>query len=750
MAIIGKIRSHSRLLVGIIGLALLFFVFSNFFETIPQAIQKWFSGEVEYGIGTVYGEKADENAYIFYSTNFELNDKNQAVQTQKDYTQKDRENSQNKAWEYMVDSTILSKEYASLKISVSEKEFNDYLFATDGFKPLPDLEKDFFRDSIGNLTEKSISNGRNKLKSEIKRLKSSKDPQVVKQWKGIKETYTNRRKQEKYFDLLDQGIYVTNLEAEEEYIAQKKTKNISFVVRRYDEIKDVDVQVSESDIKKYYEQHKSDKKYANLKPSREVKLFDVKVTPSKKDSSLFINELNILKDEFIKSSNDSLFVSKNSENKYYSGKLATAVPEGHPKANKTYQSYPTYLDSAFKKASIGQIIGPYQMQENAVYSKVIGFTPEKLKARHILIATNNSTDEKVIKAKRKIADSLLRIINKDNFPALVKKFTDDPGSKETGGLYDDFLESEMVAEFSSFCATQPIGKIGIVKTAFGFHIIEVLDRSSAKFPLLVSISKKIKLAEETVYAREKEVTDILYELDEAISKVNGQIKKSELFDKIATKNKYAVRSIIIEDNSPKIDGFINNSTVNKLIKFAYSNKATVGSLVNSPIVDKDNYILAMIVNIKLKGAPKYDDIREKMKEDLMIEIKAEKLIKSMSKYKTMDGLTKAFNSQVLNAEISFSNPQITGGGYEPEIIGSLFASIIKDKTQTLPLKGKTGVYVVRIDKTTNPPVAANYKVERDQMYTALKGSVQGQAIGALRKKADIIDNRKLHDLKIRK
>ena len=138
-----------------------------------------------------------------------------------------------------------------------------------------------------------------------------------------------------------------------------------------------------------------------------------------------------------------------------------------------------------------------------------------------------------------------------------------------------------------------------------------------------------------------------------------------------------------------------------------------------------------------------------MKEDLMIEMKAEKLIKSMSKYKTMDGLAKAFNSQVMNAEISFSNPQITGGGYEPEIIGSLFASIIKDKKRTLPLKGKTGVYVIRIEKTTNPPVAANYKVEREQMYTALKGSVQGQALGALRKKADIVDNRKLNELRIR-
>lgn len=750
MAIIGKIRSHSRLLVGIIGLALLFFVFSNFFEDIPKIIQKWFSGENEYGIGTVYGEKVDVNTYNYYCTNSELNDKDQAIKAQKEYTQKDRENSQNTAWQLVVDSTILSKEFAALEISVSDKEFNSYLFATDGFTPLPDLEKQFFTDSLGNISEKSIINGRTKLKAEIKRLKSSKDPQVVKQWKGIKENYTNRRKQEKYFALLDQGVYVTNLEAEDEYIAQKKTKNISFVVRRYDEIKDKDVKVSESSLKKYYEEHKFDKKYANLKSEREIKVFDVKVTPSRKDSSSFINEFNILIDQFIKSSNDSLFVSKNSKNKYYSGKLATALPEGHPKANKPYQSYPTYLDSEFKDASIGQIIGPYQMQENTVYSKVIGFTPEKLKARHILIATNNSTDEKVITAKRKIADSLLRIINKDNFPALVKKFTDDPGSKETGGLYEDFLEADMVPEFSSFCATEPIGKIGIVKTNFGFHIIEVLDRASAKFPLLVSISKKIKLAEETVYAKEQEVTDILYELDEAISKVNGQIKKSELFDKIAAKNKYAVRPITIEDNNPKIDEFINTSTVNTLIKFAYSKKASVGSLVNSPIKENGNYIVAMISDIKLKGVPQYAQLRKTMEKDYILELKAEKLIKSMSKYKTIDGLVKAFNSQVLNAEISFSNPQITGGGYEPEIIGSLFALIIKDKTQTFPLKGKTGVYVVRIDKTTNPPVAANYNVERDQMYTGLKGSVQGQAIGALRKKADIIDNRKLYDLKIRK
>ena len=130
---------------------------------------------------------------------------------------------------------------------------------------------------------------------------------------------------------------------------------------------------------------------------------------------------------------------------------------GNEKANK-FQTYPASLDSIFKSASIGQIVGPYTMQENVIISKVLGFTPTRLKARHLLIATNSSKDEKVIAAKRKTADSLLKVINTNNFTELVTKYTEDPGSKTTGGLYENFLEAEMVKEFGSFCATQAINK----------------------------------------------------------------------------------------------------------------------------------------------------------------------------------------------------------------------------------------------------------------------------------------------------
>ena len=743
MAIIGKIRSKSGLLVGIIGIALLSFIlgdYQNFFG----------SGEGEYGIGTVYGEKIDANKYNETNGKVQDQDRGQAQKEQKEYAEADIEASSDKAWNFLVDSTILRREYDALEVSVSDREFNAYLMATDGFPILEDLSAQFFTDSLtGLVSEKSTIEGRQKLKLTIDKLKASKEPQAVQQWQGTKQYYTDRRKQEKYLALLDQGAYVTKLEAEAEYLAQKETKNISFVARRYDEIKDISVKISESELKNYYEEHKSDKKYANRSSSREVKLFDVSVAPSRKDSLMFNKNLNILKTTFLQSTNDSIFVAKNSDrNIYFSDKRATAVPEGNEKANK-FQSYPAILDSIFKAASIGQIVGPYTMQENVIISKVIGFTPTRLKARHLLISTNSSKDEKVIAAKRKTADSLLKVINTNNFTELVTKYTEDPGSKTTGGLYENFLEAEMVKEFGAFCATQAIGKIGVVKTDFGFHIIEVLERDATKFPLLVSVSKTFKASIETIENKESEITNILYKLDRSISKVEDPIKKSNLFDTIVARSKYFPRSIVIEDNSPKVTGFTTAAASNKILELAYAEEASVGNLTSYPIKDKDKYVIAMISSIKEKGEPKYEHIKVKMEGDLLIEKKAKKLINQMIKYKSMSTLAKAFNTTIMNAEISFSNPQITGGGYEPEIIGALFASVIKDKKRTVPLKGKTGVYVILVDKTNKAPSAANYKIERDQMYTALKGSVQGQALGALRKKADIVDNRKLNELRIR-
>ena len=741
MALIGKIRAKSGLLVAMIGIALLAFILNDY--------QSLFGiGEGEYGIGLVFGDKVDPATYSIASAKFQEQERNQAAQNSKAFTETDMEASSDKAWNFMVDSTILSKEYEKLGIGVTDRELDSYWYAKDGFNVLQDLNQ-FFTDSLtGIQTPQSIENGRVKLKATLDNLKKSKEAQAVDQWNGFKSYHTDRRKTEKYFGLLKQGVYVTDLEAEDQYYANNEKKTISFTVRRYTEISDADIKVSETELKAFYEAHKGDKKYAVRNPSRDVKMFDVNIRPSKADSTVFTNKMNTLRAGFSASTNDSAFVAKNSETPvYFSDKRSTSVPEGHPKADR-YQTYPMSLDTIFKTAALGQLVGPYVSKEKMVLSKVIGFTPASLKARHILISTNSSKDEKVIAAKKKTADSIAKVLNKTNWDAMANKYSEDPGSKDKGGVYEDFLEGDMVKEFGGYCATAPIGKVGVVKTDFGFHIIEVLDRAPGKFPLLASISVTFKRSDETVANMESEGNGILMKLDRKISKEEDAFKKAALFDTIVTRANYAPRVIQIEDKAPKVYGFTTTMARDRVLEMAYAEDATVGTMTLSPIRDKEKYVIAMISAIRPEGEPLFENVRAQMERELVQEKKAKRFMNQMAG-KSLQAISKRFNTPIIDGEVTFGNPQISNAGYEPTIIGNLFSGALKKGQRTLPIKGETGVYVIQIKSSTKAPATTNFQAEKDQLMQGLANQVEGQAMGGLRKKAGVVDNRKLSELGVR-
>jgi peptidyl-prolyl cis-trans isomerase D len=741
MALIGKIRAKSGLLVAMIGIALLAFILNDY--------QSLFGiGEGEYGIGLVFGEKVDPASYSIASAKFQEQERNQAAQNNKEFTETDMEAASDKAWNFMVDSTILSTEYEKLGIAVTDRELESYWYAKDGFNVIQDLSQ-FFTDSLtGIQTPQSIENGRVKLKATLDNLKKSKEAQAVNQWNGFKAYHTDRRKTEKYFGLLKQGVYVTNLEAEDQYYANNEKKTISFVVRRYSEISDADIKVTDAELKTYFDEHKGDKKYLVRNASRDIKMFDVNIRPSKADSTVFTSKMNTLRAGFSASTNDSTFVAKNSETPvYFSDKRATSVPEGHPKADR-YQTYPMSLDTIFKTAAMGQLVGPYVSKEKMVLSKVIGFTPASLKARHILISTNSSKDEKIIAAKKKTADSIAKVLNKTNWDAMAKKHSEDPGSKDKGGVYEDFLEGDMVKEFGGYCATAPIGKVGVVKTDFGFHIIEVLERSASKFPLLASVTVTFKPSDETVANMESEVNGILLKLDRKISKEEDPFKKSTLFDTIVTRANYAPRVIQIEDKAPKVFGFTTTMARDRVLEMAYAEGATVGTMTMSPIRDKEKYVIAMISAIRPEGEPLFENVRAQMERELIQEKKAKRFMNQMAG-KSLQAASKRFNTPVIDAEVTFGNPQISNAGYEPTIIGNLFSGALKKGQRTLPLKGESGVYVIQIKSSTKAPATTNFQAEKDQLTQSLAGQVEGQAMGGLRKKAAVVDNRMLSQLGVR-
>ncbi len=64
-------------------------------------------------------------------------------------------------------------------------------------------------------------------------------------------------------------------------------------------------------------------------------------------------------------------------------------------------------------------------------------------------------------------------IDEDAFAALAKTYTDDTGTKDTGGLCAQFIRGQMVEEFEawSFDAARQYGDVGLVKSEYGYHVM---------------------------------------------------------------------------------------------------------------------------------------------------------------------------------------------------------------------------------------------------------------------------------------
>lgn len=727
MALIGKIREKSWLILVLVGGALIAFVLGDW--------QKMGGGmESKYGLGTVYGEKVDFEAYqTAYNIADENNRRNAAQQNQQAQPLDEYA-----VWNSFVQDLLLKKEYEALGIAVSDAEFDAFIFGTDGFDVMPDLAQSFI-DSVTGLFNANL------LRARIDEMKTSSDENVQKQWEETEKYYLEKRKREKYMALLNQGVYTTKLEAKDEYLAQKEIKSVSFVLKRYSDVADKDIDLSEAKIKAYFEENKHLKKYENRFSSRDVKFIDITLDPSRDDSLAFEKNLTKLREEFSKTSNDSLFVLKNSEMRFFTTQVGYRA-EGNARAREGF-TYPLYLDSTFKAAKVGDIVGPYLQNGTTMLAKVVGKKDKLLSVRHILISANKE-DAAAVKKAKKTTDSLLTVVNATNFEEMVRKHSQDPGSAQTGGKYEDFVDGEMVPEFSKFAMEEPIGKIGYVQTDYGFHIMEVLDRKEGGVPNLALVARTLKPSDATNEAIEKDVYDLLYQLDAKLAKTSDPVKKIELFDTLVSRKNHFARPVNIMDNSPRLNGFASKLAEDKILELAFREEAKVGDLVSAPIKDNNRFIIAILSSIRVKGETNYEDVKLIVKNDYIVDQKAKRFIAQMSKAKRLEDVTKDGKSLIQNAEVTFANPQITGGGFEPEVVGALYSGL-KDGQLAKPIKGKQGVYLVKIDKTVKAPTTSNYDVEMNQLTAAARSKIGNDATRALVEKAEVVDNRRFYNMGLR-
>jgi len=101
----------------------------------------------------------------------------------------------------------------------------------------------------------------------------------------------------------------------------------------------------------------------------------------------------------------------------------------------------------------------------------------KATVRHILLMTQGKSDSEKKNIREKMEGILARAKAGEDFAELAKQYSEDPGSKDRGGLYVNFEKGDMVKPFEDAAFSVPIGGLSdIVETRYGYHILKIVDR----------------------------------------------------------------------------------------------------------------------------------------------------------------------------------------------------------------------------------------------------------------------------------
>jgi len=137
-------------------------------------------------------------------------------------------------------------------------------------------------------------------------------------------------------------------------------------------------------------------------------------------------------------------------------------------------------------------------EEIAEYYKNNQDSLDQVTVRHILIdCTDEMSEEEQNAAKAKAEDLLAQVQSGEDIGKLAAEHSSDPGSKDNNGEYT-FGRGQMVAEFEDWAFSAKPGDKGMVKTTYGYHIMEKISQTGLEDvrPQIMQILRQQKFPEQ--------------------------------------------------------------------------------------------------------------------------------------------------------------------------------------------------------------------------------------------------------------
>jgi peptidyl-prolyl cis-trans isomerase D len=608
-------------------------------------------------------------------------------------------------WNQTVSQILLEKELNLLGLQVGKTELNDMI---SGKNPDPQVLQAFGNPQTGQINRDQLNQFLNNIDKE-----DAASP-MRQQWGNFLLNLTQNRLSEKYFNLVKNSLYVTTLEAREDYQQRNKLANFKYLSLDYTSIPDQQIKLTDDDFQDYYEKNKY--RFNNKVETRsfEYVVFDAK--PSKADSAEINAKIVKLTNDFRVSANDSLFVSINSD---------TKTPIAYVRKGQLEPA----LDSAVFKAAAGTLLGPIFTGTSYKLAKVLDVKvgPDSVSASHILI--NPATEGGLDKAKSK-ADSIRNLIAKGaSFAALAKQFGTD-GSKDKGGDLGTFGRGAMVPAFENAVFNGKTGDLKVITTQFGVHVIKInAQKGSSKVVKVALVDKSLSSSSKTQQAAYAKASAFLNKANDA-----------KAFDELAKQSGY--KKLIAQDVVGTQADLAGLENPREIIRWAY--RADVGDVSDQVFETGDQFVIAKLTDVKEKGTLSLAQIKKQIEPQVIKEVKAnrleEKLNQALAGASSLEQVAQKVSKIVVPVEnLVFANPILPGVGQENKLVGAIFGA--QPAKLSKAIRGESGVYAFVVNGFSNSAPLLNPAKQKQQLVQYLYQRGGGAAFGVLRDQADVKDYR---------
>ena len=702
MAVLGQIRQRSFFLIVVIGMALFAFVISGVFDgnsssapTDPIAVVN--EEEVELTLFRQMVEQA-ERSYNFSTM--------QAV---------------NSVWDQMIRLTIFKQEFDRLGIDAGKEQIEMILSKDERI-----VQDPRFQNESGFFDFGIFTNFINSLRLE--------NPQAYQNWRSQEESIVAQAKENIYYDLIKSSSGFTELEGENAYHLENDRVNINFISIPFSEVPDSLFKISDSDIRKYVNQNKE--KF-ELEASRKVNYVVFPDLATDEDKSRIRADLEKLKE---------LRVEYNDVSKLTDTIQGLKIAQNITEFVEQYSEVPfdsiylskgalanDYADILFELKK-DDVFGPYQDGEQFKISRFIDRkNGGSIRASHILVSFQGASraNPQIARSKEeaeKIANKYYREArrNPDDFAELATKYSDGPSSS-MGGDLGFFQEGTMTEKFFDFCNKSRIGRIGIVETEFGFHIIKVTNKEDVV--LIADVVKQIVPSEETSNAVFQKTTQF-------------EMESINLKDFPATSQKYGyeIKEVdqvnILDENLPSMQRQRN------VVQWLFSDETKIKDIKRFSLTT-GGYVVAQLVDVIPEGSININAIKEEVIQEIIKKSKADYLLETYKSYSSLDSLSGALGKEIETATaVTQKNNVLPGVGSEPYVIGAAFA--MKLNQPSALIKGNNGVYMIEVSSREISKNLESYQAYANILKTEENNRISSVIYNALKSTATIEDNRPVY------